>query len=217
MAPFCPKITHKIFRHCPVNIIGITCYLFIIGPKQANKKEFVLVWNHNTGDITLERLECTSALKQKRIGNWPPPASTFTAVPDSSSAPTKSRGKGKVRKSPRLDPDSHSSKATNSTKPTLSGFVAGPNLESVRNSSVDPSGAPIPNTVPHTADSESDSDSSSSSNSSSSTSDSSDSSDDSAIHKHQTDIPPLPETHPSFQDMPQFNNVYLSASGSDSN
>ena len=190
-----------------------------LGPKQTNKKEFVLVWNHNTGDITLERLECTSALKQKRVGNWPPPASTFTAVPDSSSAPppSKSRAKGKVRKSPRLAPDTHSSVATNSTKPALSGFVAGPNLESVRNSSADSSGAPITNTVPHTAESESDSDSSSSSNSSSSTSDSSDSSDDSAIHKHQTDMPPLPETHPSFQDMPQFNSVYLSASGSDSN
>ncbi|KAI6645905.1 ELL-associated factor 2-like [Oopsacas minuta] len=184
------------------------------GPKQTYDKDFVLIWNHASGEITLERVGCTSALKQKRIGNWPPPASTFAMSADTISAPTKSKTKAKVRKSPRLDSESHTSTATNSNKPTLSGFVAGPNLESVRNSSAELSGFP---TAAQTADSDSDSDSSSSSNSSSSTSDSSDSTDDSTKHKHQPEMPPLPETHPSFQDMPQYNSVYLSASGSDSN
>ena len=194
------------------------------GPKRPYQKDFVLVWNHNSGEITLERLECTSALKQKRTGNWPPPASNFSMVTNAISAPTKPKAKGKVKKSetagtcPPLAQDSPAPVATNSNKPTLSGFVAGPNLESVRNSSADPTAPTATNSAQ--ADSDSDSDSSSSSNSSSSTSDSSDSSDDSTLPKHALDIPALIDTHQQMQEIPQYmntNKVELSASGSDSN
>ena len=175
----------------------------------------MLIWNHTSGEITLERLECTPTLKQKRTGNWPPPASTYAVAPDCTQ-PAKAKGKAKAKKSsssakPTLVPlqgDSapHSSvpAATNSVKHGLSGFVAGPNLASVPNSSTDAG-------VDKEKRDVSDSDSDSSSSDYSSSTDCSDTSEDTPTHK--TDLAPLHD-HPQLQFK---NNIHLSESGSDSN